>query len=308
MLHHLTRLLADPPPSLVFEISEGGVAMARMGTKSRLPESIAFRPLAPGAIDPSPIRENVHDAAELDRALAEALAEAGGPRKKKDAALLLPDNCARLTVLDFENLPGDSKERLSLLRWRLKKAVPFDVEAAAIAYQVQRAPVGKAGPAPFSVLVTVSPAEVIGQYEAAIRRLGLTPGFVSTSAASSLNLVVEHGVTMLAKLSGPILTLVVIDRGVVRLVRTLPTAPAPQALSEDTWREMAADLYPTFVYVADNLGSPVSRLVLAGFGDSLRTAIDVFRRELGCEPQALAAPQGVTDAHNTGIWGYLSEN
>lgn len=148
--------------------------------------------------------------------------------------------------------------------------------------------------------------EVIGQYEAALRRLGLTPGFVSISVAAALNLVVEQGVTMLAKLAGRILSLVVVDQGQVRLVRSLEVGAGVEALSEDTLREMAGDLYPTFVYVADNFGAPVSKLVLAGFGPAFEAAADVFRRELGYESEALRGPQGILDAHTTGIWGFLN--
>ncbi len=305
MVPRLLQWLHDPPPSLIFEITEQGVALARMGHKSRLPEVALFEPLAPGVVEASPIRENVHRAEELDRALARLMALANPPRKKKEAALLLPDNCARMTVLEFENLPGDARERLSLLRWRLKKSVPFDVETASLAYQVQR-PTGRSGPSGISVLVTVSPSEVIGQYEAAVRRLGLLPGHVSTSAAAALNLVAEQGVTMLAKLAGAILTLVVINEGIVRMVRMLPAETGP--VTESALREMAADLYPTFVYVADNLGAPVSRLVLAGFGNAQTMASDIFRQDLGCEPQPLSGPLGVVDTTNAGIWGYLSAN
>ena len=305
MLQNIRDWLRDPPPATLLEISESGVSMARLGPKGgRLPEHMAFAPLPPGAVDSSPVRENVHNVEELDRALQQVLQQAGPLRKKKDAALFLPDNCARLSVLDFENLPGDGKERLSLIRWRLKKAVPFDVDTASIAYQIQR---GRTANQPFSVLVAVSPAEIIGQYEAAVKRLDLNPGYVSISIAAALNLVVEQGVTMLAKLSGHILSLVVIDQGQVRLVRSLEIG-ASDPLPEEKLRETAADLYPTFVYVADNFGAPVTRLLLAGFGGSLQTAADVFRRELGYESAPLTGPQGMVDSHSAGIWGFLSTN
>ena len=307
MFVKLKEWLSDPPPSLVFEVSEAGVSLARLGPKSRFPEALLFSPLAEGAVEASPIRENVRKPEELDRAFEELLAQAapnGSRRKRKDAALLLPDNCARITVLDFENLPGDAGERLALIRWRLKKAVPFDVDNAAISYQIQRG-AGKQ----ISVLVAVSPVEVIGQYESAVRRLELNPGYVGISVAAALNLVVEHGVTMLAKLAGHTLSLVVIDQGQVRLVRSLEAgAPGPQALTEDRLREMAADLYPTFVYVADNFGAPISKLVLAGFGATFSAAVDVFRRELGYEAETLKGPQGVVEAHDAGIWGFLNAN
>lgn len=308
MLSRLAHWLSDPPPSLIFEISEAGVSLARLGPKSRLPETVVFSPLAEGAVEASPIRENVRHADELDRALRDALGQANGSasakkKKRKEAALLLPDNCARITVMDFENLPGDAGERLALMRWRLKKAVPFDVDTASIDYQIQRA---SGATKQISVLVAVSPAEVISQYEAAVRRLGLAPGHVSISVAAALNLVVEQGVTMLAKLGAHTLSLVVVDQGQVRLVRTLEAGTGQQTLSEDRFREMAADLYPTFVYVADNFGAPISKLVLAGFGQAFQPAADVFRHDLGYEAEALKGPQGIIEPHAAGIWGFLS--
>lgn len=309
MLHRLIDWLKDPPPALVFEISEAGVALAKLGPESRLPESLLYAPLAAGAIDPSPIRENVRQPEELDRVLQDLVAQLGtngSRRRRKDAAVLLPDNCARITVLDFETLPGDPGERLALIRWRLKKAVPFDVDTAAISYQVQRT--SAATTKRISVLVAVSPVEVIAQYEAAVRKLGLAPGHVGISVAAALNLVAEHGVTMLAKLAGHTLSLVVCDQGQIRLVRSLETGASAAGINEDRLREMAADLYPTFVYVTDNFGAPVSKIVLAGFGPAFSLAADVFRRELGYEAEALAGPHGLVEEHSAGIWGFLNGN
>jgi len=303
MLARLQEWLSDPPPSLIFEISEAGVSLGRVGPRARLPETLFFSALAEGAVEPTPIRENVRNQEELARAVAETLKQAGAIRKK-DAALLLPDNCARLTVLDFENLPGDARERGSLIRWRLKKAVPFDVDTARLSYQVQRGE--GAGAQAISVLVAVSPAEVIAQYEAALSGVGLIPGYVSISVAAALNLVVEHGVTLLVKLNGRVLSLVVIDQGRARLVRTLEAGGSTAALTEDRLREMAADLYPTFVYVTDNFGAPVSHLALAGFGDAFPLAVEVFRRELGYGAEALHGPRGPVDAYSGGLWGFLS--
>jgi type IV pilus assembly protein PilM len=307
MLGPLQDWLRDPPPSLVFEIAETGVSLARVGPKSRLPEALAFAPLAAGVLEASPIKENLHRPDELDQALQQLLQKEVPARKKREAALLLPDSCARLAVLDFETLPGDVNERTSLIRWRLKKTVPFDADTAALSYQVQRALPGEKS---LSVLVAVSPIEVIGQYEAALRRQGLAPGYVSVAVAAALNLMEDAGVTMLAKLSGRALTLVVLQEGRVRLIRSLEAGPAPpgELISEDRLREMAADLYPTFVYVADNLGAPVSRLILAGFGASFGPAREVFRRELGSEAEPLKGPQGVIEPHTAGIWGFLNAN
>lgn len=304
MLAFLKHWLSDPPPATIFEITETGVTLARLTPKSRLPEKLIFATLPEGIVESSPIRQNIHNVEAFEAALQELLQQTG-PIRKKDAALLLPDNCARMAVLDFENLPGDPGERLSLIRWRLKKAVPFDVDTASVAYQVQRA---NATGKQFSVLVAVSPVEVVSQYEAAVRKLGLVPGFVSISVTATLSLVVEHGITMLVKRSGRILSLAILDQGKVRLIRVLDEGVTGDPLSEDRLREMAADLYPTFVYVADNFGAPVSKLVVAGFGQSVQLASDVFRRELGYEAEPLQGPQGLVDANSAGIWGFLHAN
>jgi type IV pilus assembly protein PilM len=306
MFESLRHWLSDPPPATIFEVGETGVTLARLAPKSRLPEKLLFCPLAEGAVEASPLRQNIHDSVGFETVLKQLLEQAG-PNRKKEAALLLPDNCARVAVLEFDNLPADSAERLSLIRWRLKKAVPFDADTASISFHVQRAGT-TAGPGSkqFSVLVAVSPVEVITQYEGAVRKLGLMPGYVGISVAAALNLLVEQGVTMLVKRSGRILSVVLVDQGQVRLVRALDEGTSGDALTEDKLREIAADLYPTFVYVADNFGSPVSKLVLAGFGSSFQLAADVFRRELGYESEPLKGPQGFVDAHSAGIWGYLS--
>jgi hypothetical protein len=54
-------------------------------------------------------------------------------------ALILPDYCTRVAVLDFDNFPTDAKEQLSLMRFRMKKAFRSMWKAAAVGYWVQAA-------------------------------------------------------------------------------------------------------------------------------------------------------------------------
>ena len=57
MLDRLKSLLQDPPPVMAFEISEAGIAAARIGARAELD----FQPLRPGTLTVSPIKENVAD-------------------------------------------------------------------------------------------------------------------------------------------------------------------------------------------------------------------------------------------------------
>jgi hypothetical protein len=98
----VSRLLQDPPPALAFEISEGGVAAARIGKKVET----AFLPLRPGVLSVSPLHDNVLSPDDLTAAVR-ALAPPNGNRKRREAVLILPDFCCRTAVLDFDVFPGD---------------------------------------------------------------------------------------------------------------------------------------------------------------------------------------------------------
>ena len=166
MLDRLKSLLQDPPPGMAFEISEAGIAAARIGSRAEL----EFQPLKPGTLSVSPIQENVADPEEFARAVR-ALAGTQAARKRKDVALILPDFSARLAVLDFDSFPSEPKEQLALVRFRLKRSVPFDVESAAMSYWAQAGADKRV-----DVVVVVTPLEIVARYEAPFRAAGMNPG------------------------------------------------------------------------------------------------------------------------------------
>ena len=125
----------------------------------------------------TPLKDNVILPDELSFAVRD-LAPQNGNRKRRDVALILPDYSTRIAVLDFDNFPSDAKEQISLIRFRIRKSVPFDVESAAISYYVQPAEGKKC-----DVVVVVAPLEVVSRYEAPFRAAGMNPGLVTTSVA-----------------------------------------------------------------------------------------------------------------------------
>src|SRR5574342_139300 len=52
-------------------------------------------------------------------------------------APVLPNQVVRVFILHFETFPRRADEAEPLLRWRLKKSVPFDVEEAVVSYMTQ---------------------------------------------------------------------------------------------------------------------------------------------------------------------------
>jgi type IV pilus assembly protein PilM len=288
LLDSLKALLLDPPPAMAFEISGAGIAAARIESRVEL----EFRPFKPGTLTISPVKENIADADEFALAVR-SLAGAQSSRKRRDVALILPDNCARIVVLDFDAFPSDPKEQLALVRFRLKRSVPFDVDSAAISYWAQPA-VNKRT----EVGAAVAPLEIVSRYEAPFRAAGMLPGLVTTSALAALELAPEGGITVFVKITGRVLSVLVRSKGALKLARCLEM---PSAGLED----VSAVLGPTFVYVEDNLGARPEKLVLCGFGARTEEAARRFGEELSVETEPLRSPLGTPGEDNSGLLGYL---
>jgi type IV pilus assembly protein PilM len=276
------NLLTDPLPEYAFEVSEAGIAWARLA--SPLP---AFQPLDADTISVSPLADNVHR--------ADALADkvrgitGGASMKRRSAVLILPDYCARVAVLEFDNFPTDPKEQLSLVRFRMKKSVPFDVESAAISYFPQ----AKTGARKVDVVVVVAALEIIARYEAPFRAAGLHPGLVMTSLIAMTELNPHTDISVLARLNGRALTVAVMNGASLKLVRCVE-------LPEMTADEILAVLLPTMAYVEDEMGSSPARLLLCGFSDDAG-----WQGELNVPIAHLESRFGAPAPFNAGLLGYL---
>jgi type IV pilus assembly protein PilM len=287
LLRSISALLNDPPPVYAFEVSEAGIAAAYIPS---LP-AIDFQPLPPETISVSPLHDNVL----LPDAFASAVAAAVKPNgKRRDAAVILPDNCARISVLDFDGFPADTKDQLPLVKFRLRKSVPFDVESAAVSYWPQHGE-GKR----VDVIAAVAPLEIVARYEAPFRAAGLVPGYVTTSSLAVLRLVDDKQLTVIAKLSKNVMAILVVENGALKLIRTLERGE--HASLED----LSADLFPTFVYVEDQMSKKAERLLLCGFGTHTAEAQAHFERELEIAVEPLQSHFGTPGESNAGLLGYL---
>ncbi len=288
LLERLKSFLRDPPPGMAVEISEAGIAAARTGARAEL----EFQPLKSGTLAVSPLKENVIDPDDFSAAVR-ALAGTQAARRRKDVALILPDFSARISVLDFDSFPSDAKEQGALIRFRLKRSVPFDVESAAMSYWVQPAANKKV-----DVVVVMAPLEIVARYEAPFRAAGMNPGLVTTSSIAALELAPESGLSVMAKISGRVLTVLVRDKGALKLTRCLELQSAGLA-------DVEAVLAPTCVYVEDNLGGRPEKLMLCGFGARTDEAERRFAEALGVTAEPLRSPLAVPGENNAGLLGYL---
>ena len=209
MMSLANTLLKDPPPTHAFELSEAGIAFApyRGSPAARIRAFRARRLLV------SPVHDNIqqpHVLLEHIRALA-ARQRPQAPRRADSAGLLRARRRAR-----FRHFPVDADEQLALVRFRLKKSVPFDVDSAVVSYRASSR--AKSG-AKIEVLAAVIAVGNRAQYEAPFRAAGFQPGLVTTSSLAALNLLDAGGITMLVKLSGRILSVLVLQDNAVKLAR-----------------------------------------------------------------------------------------
>ncbi len=276
-LDSILGIFKDPPPEFVFEIAADGIAMSR----TRPPASPQQVPLAPGVLEPSPVKENVLSPAAFADAVRRLL-PAG--KKGRRAAIILPDHAVRVSVLDFDSLPEKEEERRSLLNFRLRKSVPFDVDEAALSYFPQD---GK------HVLVALAPMEIVAHYEAAFRAAGLLPGLVTVSSLALLDLLPDAGSYVVARRAPGVLTVVAVNEGIVRIARTLELTE-----SADPLEEISADIYSTLAFIEDQSGVRPASLYLAGFGDDAANAATRLSVELDL-------PALPVDEEWPGLAGYL---
>jgi type IV pilus assembly protein PilM len=283
IIHTISRLVKDPPPEHAFEISEAGISYAH-GT------STSFQAFEPGTIVVSPSADNIFRP-EVVASMIGRIAPANAGKKRRPAALILPDYAARVTVLDFDSFPAVPAEQLPLVKFRIKKTIPFDIESAAVSYYVQPSSDSKPGSKKVEVLAVTMAFDIVARYEALFRAAGFHPGEVTTSSLAALNLYRGDGVAVVAKLSGQVLTVTVLSGGTIKLFRCVTL----EGLGDD---EILAILHPTFAYVEDELASPVRKLILCGFPRGVP-------EELNCETEPLRSRMGTPGEYNAGLLGYL---
>ena len=250
-------------PLVACEITAERVLAARAAAGRQSLEAAAARGLPAGVVVPNFASGNVQQASALATTLRSVLAEAGA--HGSDVSVVLPDAAVRVMLLDFDTLPEKPQEAGPLVRFRLKKLLPFDSDRAALSYQVQRG-------TPIQVVAAVADSGVLTEYEDAVRAAGFNPGVVLPSILAVLGAVDTSAPTLVVKAESGTTAIAVLDQGEIRVLRTLETVTAASA----TPQRLAEDIFPSLVYFQDEYSSQVTRFVLGGTAatNELRLALE----------------------------------
>lgn len=178
----LTSLFAPPRPAVAVEIAARHVAALRLGAGQ--PPSIdahAIEPLGEGVVVPALGTPNIVDVPQVSAALGRVLTTVGGARH---VALVIPDAAAKVSLVRFEQVPARAADLEAMLRWQVRKSVPFKVEDA----QVTWAEGARLEGGGREFVVALARRDVIAQYEQVCLNLGADPGVVDLATLNLVNL------------------------------------------------------------------------------------------------------------------------
>jgi type IV pilus assembly protein PilM len=239
-------------PRLACEITSDAVIAARSSDKTSRVEVFTNRRLGPGTVAPGLNSPNILDGRALRTAIGSALAAVSG--KSRDVIAIVPDVSIRVLLLDFETLSAKREEAEAVIRFRLKKSLPFDVEQAALSYEITR------NNGVVRVVAAISPRSIIDEYEAAFRDAGYSPGAVLPSSLAALGLVEGEHPTLMLKVDSTNITITAAEHQELRLVRTLDNPHGADVSAA----ELAEAVLPSIVFFEDTFGAKIEKIYVGG--------------------------------------------
>lgn len=266
-----------PHPALVLELAPTHVAAARWDAQGRKLEGHAVEAIPAGAIQPSAVETNIANAEAVQSALSVVLARLGAT--SGDIALLVPDSVVRVFILPFETFPRRAEDAIPMLRFRLKKSVPFDVEETVVSSMRQT---GKDGG--LEVVAALARQRILREYEALVEAAGLAPGVVLSSSLASLPLLDAQGATLLVRISGRLLTTVIVHGHTLCVYRS---SEMPSGADNLPLQSMMDEIFPAVAYYQDTWNGNLERVRLAGFGSREAEMREMLHRELSCAVLAI---------------------
>ena len=277
LVRRISRWLdAIPHPPLAIEIAPDRIAAVRW-TRTGSVDGYAVEPLPPGALVPNAVETNIANLA----AVKDVVAGVANRLRARDeeVALLLPDPVIRVFVQHFDDFPRSSAEAIPMLRWKLKKSVPFEVDETLISY-MRQAPREEG----VDVVTSLARLRIVREYEGLAENAGLRPGVVLSSSLAAISLLEGTKPTLLARVSGNALTTAIVRDGVLCGYRCTELPASGSALTPQMLLE---EIFPMAAYYQDTWGEGIQSVRVAGLGARLSEFIGPLEQEFRCQIHSL---------------------
>jgi type IV pilus assembly protein PilM len=259
-----SRWWTSPPPAVGLEIGSSRVTAVNVAHAGDPVVTVcASEPLEPGALVASLTADNVVDREAVTRAVRSVLQQVGSPRR---VALVVPDAAAKVSMVRFDKVPEREADLAQMVRWQVRKAVPFPIESAQVGY----ATAGEPADGGREFVVVVMRRDVVEAYEALVEAAGAHPGLVDLASFNVVNVVLAAdrrdaggvaGDWLLVHLTPQTSTLTIVRDGHLAFYRNRLT---------DVQEPLADLVHQTSMYYEDRLGGRgFARVVLSASSDAL---------------------------------------
>jgi type IV pilus assembly protein PilM len=251
------RMFRPQYPPLAVEVGETGLALVHVDRGLR-GASVLRRyrqmELPEGAMDLQFGRANMTRPAEVGAAMLRYLEQES--IEVRNVSLVLPDHLARVALIHLGERPATRHEALELIRWKLRKSVPFKVEEAHIDYQLFASP-GDGGA--WLCLATLMPQVVLDQYERLFRDLGMHVGLIDLSTFNLANLALpllarDGRDAYVLNVTGSFFALMVLREGSPLFYRAKSYAFADDPSRESRRSLLLRELDGSLAYCRERLG------------------------------------------------------
>ena len=200
-------------PKLACEIAADRVIAGRLADRGGHLEVSATRELALGTVVPDLLENNLRQRDAVRSGIEATLSGVAG--RSRDVIAIVPDAAVRVVLVEFDSLPSDTEEAIGVVRFRLKKSLPFDVEKAKVSYHAQKFADG------VRVVAAVALASVVEDYETVFNQAGFTPGVVLPSMLAALGAAQGVRPTLIVKVDPHTTSIAILSDGQLQLFRTL---------------------------------------------------------------------------------------
>jgi type IV pilus assembly protein PilM len=219
-------------------------------------EVASARELAPGTVVPDLMEANLRDGAAVRQAIESALGSLGS--RSRDVIAILPDTAVRVVLLDFETLPPKRDEAEAVVRFRLKKSLPFDPADAHVSYHAQTTRKG------VQAVAAVVLKTVLEEYESAFRDAGYNPGVLMPSMLSAIGAADAEKPTLVVKVDARTISIAILDQEQLLLSRTLENVRGVTITGD----QLSEEIYPSVVFFQDTYNLNIERVYIAGLPEA----------------------------------------
>ena len=172
-----------------------------------------------------------------------------------------------------------------MLRWKLKKSVPFEAEETLVSY-MRQAPREEG----VDIVTGLARLRIVREYELLVEPAGMTPGVVMNSTLAALPLLDDRRPALLARVSSSTLTTAIIREGILCGYRCTELATE---LARLTPQALLDEIYPLAAYYQDSWREGIQSVRLSGLGERMDEFRAPIEAELHCPVGSLLASAAI---------------